>query len=170
MHRRRVQAREQALAHARSIVDITDLPVSADLVKGFQIAKGEYVLLDKEDLDSVKLESTHTIDIEKFVPRTGIDHLYWDVPYHLLPNGKTGVEAFAVIREAINEKGMEAIGKVVFTSREHMSALEARGKGLMGVTLRYPYECSDTKVETLRAAEILFNGIDCGAFSKLLLQ
>jgi DNA end-binding protein Ku len=73
------------------------------LVKGFQIAKGEYVLLDRGDLDSVKLESTHTIDIEKFVPREGIDRLYWDVPYHLAPNGKTGTEAFAVIREAMQK-------------------------------------------------------------------
>jgi DNA end-binding protein Ku len=72
-----------------------------DLVKGFQIAKNEYVLLDKEDIASVKLESTKIIDIEKFVPRESIDRLYWDTPYHRVPDGKTGIEVFAVIREAM---------------------------------------------------------------------
>jgi DNA end-binding protein Ku len=69
-----------------------------DLVKGFEIVKNEYVLLDKEDFEKVKLESTRIIDIEKFVPADTIDRLYWDTPYHLVPSGKTGLEAFAVIR------------------------------------------------------------------------
>ena len=72
-----------------------------DLVKGFAVAKNEYVLLEKEDFERVKLESTRILDIEKFVPRESIDRLYWDMPYHLVPSGKTGVEAFAVIREAM---------------------------------------------------------------------
>src|SRR5215212_10592383 len=75
-----------------------------DLVKGYAIAKNEYVLLDAEDFESVKLESTRIIDIEKFVPRASIDRLYWDTPYHLVTSGKTGVEAFAVIREAMKQK------------------------------------------------------------------
>ena len=74
------------------------------------------------------------------MPREQIDELYLNSPYYIVPDGQVGAQAFAVIREAINKKGMVAIGKVVFTSREHMIALEARGKGLMGVTLRYPYE------------------------------
>src|SRR5205085_1714411 len=69
-----------------------------------------------------------------------IDQLYLNNPYYIVPDGQVGAQAFAVIREAINKKGMVAIGKVVFISREHMIALEPRGKGLMGVTLRYPYE------------------------------
>src|SRR6185369_11258485 len=76
-----------------------------ELVKGFEIAKGEYVLFGKDELDAVKLESTRIIDIEKFVPRTSIDRLYWETPYHLVPSGKTGIEAFAVIREAMKQKG-----------------------------------------------------------------
>src|SRR5262249_13341161 len=88
-----------------------------DLVKGYQIAKGEYVLLSAVDLEGVKLESTRTIDIEKFVPKAEIDHLYWDVPYHLLPNGKTGIEAFAVIREAMQKEGMVALGRLVMSTR-----------------------------------------------------
>jgi hypothetical protein len=76
-----------------------------DLVKGYAVAKNEYVLLDKEDFERVKLESTRILDIEKFVPRESIDRLSWDMPYHLVPSGKTGVEAFAVIREAMKKKG-----------------------------------------------------------------
>src|SRR3954469_1893881 len=81
-----------------------------DLVKGFAIAKNEYVLLDPEDFQKVKLESTRIIDIEKFVLRETIDRLYWDTPYHLVPSGKTGLDAFAVIRAAMEKKGMVAIG------------------------------------------------------------
>ena len=68
-----------------------------DLVKGFEIAKSEYVLFDKEELDAVKLESTRIIDIEKFVPRASIDRLYWDTPYHLVPSGKKVAELKAKV-------------------------------------------------------------------------
>lgn len=107
-----------------------------DLVKGFAIAKDEYVLLDKEDFESVKLESTRIIDIEKFVPRSSIDRLYWDAPYHLVPNGKTGIEAFAVIREAMKKKGMVAIGRLVMSTRERVCAIEIEEDGLVLTTLR----------------------------------
>jgi len=95
-----------------------------DLVKGFEIAKGQYVLLDREDFEAVKLESTRTIDIEKFVPRETIDRLYWDVPYHLVPAGKTGMEAFAVIREAMKHKNKVALGRLVMSTRERICAIE----------------------------------------------
>lgn len=107
-----------------------------DLVKGFAIAKDEYVLLDKEDFESVKLESTRIIDIEKFVPRTSIDRLYWDAPYHLVPNGKTGIEAFAVIREAMRKRGMVAIGRLVMSTRERVCAIEIEEDALVLTTLR----------------------------------
>jgi DNA end-binding protein Ku len=106
-----------------------------ELVKGYEIAKNEYVLFDKEELDAVKLESTHTIDIEKFVPRAGIDRLYWDMPYHLVPNGKTGVEAFAVIREAMRQ-GMVALGRLVMSTRERICAIEVEEDALLLTTLR----------------------------------
>jgi DNA end-binding protein Ku len=91
-------------------------------------------------LEAIALESRRTIEIDEFVPKNQIDGLYLNNPYCLVPDGEVGAEAFAVIREAINKEGMVAIGKVVFTSREHIIALEARGKGMVGVTLRYPYE------------------------------
>jgi DNA end-binding protein Ku len=111
-----------------------------DLVKGFEIAKGEYVLLDKDDFAAVKLESTRVIDIEKFVPHNSIDRLYWDVPYHLVPASKTGIEAFAVIREAMEHKKMVAIGRLVMSTRERICAIEIEDDGLVLTTLHVAEE------------------------------
>jgi DNA end-binding protein Ku len=105
------------------------------LVKGFEVAKGEYVLFDKEELDAVKLESTRIIDIEKFVPRASIDRLYWETPYHLVPAGKTGIEAYAVIRAAMGQN-MVAIGRLVMSTRERICAIEIEEGGLVLTTLR----------------------------------
>jgi Ku protein len=104
------------------------------------LGKGDYIELDPEELEAVAIESKRTIDIDEFVPKDEIDELYLNNPYYIAPDGEVGQQAFAVIREAIRKEGMVAIGKVVFTSREHIIALEPRGKGLLGVTLRYPYE------------------------------
>src|SRR5438132_11009141 len=113
---------------------------ASDIVKGYEVGKGEYIELEPEELEAVAIESTRTIEIDEFVPKNEIDELYLNNPYYLVPDGEVGQQAFAVIREAIRKEGMVAIGKVVFTSREHIIALEPRGKGMMGVTLRYPYE------------------------------
>ena len=113
---------------------------ASDIVKGYEVEKGQYIELEPEELDAIALESKRTIDIEQFVPKDEIDDLYLADPYYVAPDGEVGQQAFAVIREAIRKEGMVAIGKVVFTSREHIIALEPRGKGMMGVTLRYPYE------------------------------
>src|SRR5712671_6316811 len=108
----------------------------SELVKGFQVAKGEYVLFDKEELDAVKLESTRIVDIEKFVPRASIDRLYWETPYHLVPAGKTGIEAYAVIRAAMAKQNKVAIGRLVMSSRERICAIEIEEGGLVLNTLR----------------------------------
>jgi DNA end-binding protein Ku len=97
-------------------------------------------VLDSEELEAIALESKRVIEIDEFVPRKEIDELYLSNPYYIVPDGEVGQQAFAVIREAIRQEGMVAIGKVVFTSREHVIALEARDNGMLGVTLRYPYE------------------------------
>jgi DNA end-binding protein Ku len=120
--------------------DTGDEVDNADIVKGYEIAKGEYIELEPEELEAVAIESKRIIDIEEFVPRREIDELYLRDPYYIVPDGEVGQQAFAVIREAIRKEGMVALGKVVFTSREHIIALEARGKGMLGMTLRYPYE------------------------------
>jgi DNA end-binding protein Ku len=115
----------------------------AAIIKGFEVNKGEYVELDPEELEAVAIESKRTIEIDEFVPKSDIDEIYMRDPYFIVPDGEVGQQAFAVIREAIRKEGMVALGKVVFTSREHIIALEARDKGLMGITLRYPYEVRD---------------------------
>ena len=113
---------------------------SSDIIKGYEVGKDQYIEIDPEELEAVAIESKRTIDIDEFVSKDEIDELYLNSPYYIAPDGEVGQQAFAVIREAIRKEGMVAIGKIVFTSREHIIALEARGKGLIGVTLRYPYE------------------------------
>jgi DNA end-binding protein Ku len=118
---------------------------TSDIVKGYEVAKGEYIELEPEELEAVAIESKRVIDIDEFVPRNEIDELYLNNPYYIVPDGEVGEQAFAVIREAIRREGMVALAKIVFTSREHVIGLEARGKGLLGITLRYPYEVRNEK-------------------------
>ena len=111
-----------------------------DIGRGYEFAKGQYIPVEDEELEKIQIESTHTIDIETFVPRTEIDDRYLDSPYYLAPTDKVGQEAFAVIRDAIREKKMVALGRIVLTRREHVVMLEAFDKGLLATTLRYAYE------------------------------
>jgi DNA end-binding protein Ku len=113
---------------------------SSDIVKGYEVGKGQFIEIEPEELEAIAIESKRTIEIDEFVAKKEIDELYLNSPYYLAPDGEVGQQAFAVIREAIRKEGMVALGRVVFTSREHVIALEPRGKGLLGVTLRYPYE------------------------------
>jgi DNA end-binding protein Ku len=108
----------------------------SSLVKGYEVAKGEYILLTDEEIRSVKLESTKTIDIERFVAEDDIDRLYWDNPYYLAPDGKMAEEAFGVIREAMRRSGQIALGRIVMATRERILALEPRGKGILAYTIR----------------------------------
>jgi DNA end-binding protein Ku len=120
--------------------DTGDEVEQADIIKGYEVEKGKYIELTADELEAAAIESTRMIDITQFVPEKEIDELYAADPYYVVPDGEVGVQAFAVIREAIKQEGMVALGSVVFTSREHIIGLKPRGKGLMGVTLRYPYE------------------------------
>ena len=118
--------------------------VSSDqIVKGYEVAKGEYVEISDEELEALSLESTKTIEIDEFVPRNEIDDLYNIRPYYVAPDGNVGEDAFVVIRNVIEQMKMVAIGRVVLATREHVIALVPRGKGLMGTLLRYPYEVRD---------------------------
>jgi DNA end-binding protein Ku len=108
----------------------------ADLVKGYEISKNHYVVLSNDELDAVKLETTRAIEIERFVDAGEIDRLYWNAPYYLVPNGKEGVEAYTVIREALAETKRIALGRVVMHTRERLVALEPRDKGIICYTLR----------------------------------
>ena len=111
--------------------------------RGYELKKGEYVEVDKEELEAVQIESNHTIDIDGFVPRDEIDKRYINHPYYIAPDGKAGVDAFAVIRDAMKQKDRVALARIVLTNREHVIAIEPLGKGLLGITLRYPYELRD---------------------------
>jgi DNA end-binding protein Ku len=116
----------------------------SDLVRGFAVSKNKYVLLDKQELDAVKLESTRIIDIEAFVDADSIDRIYWDQPYYLAPDGKTGIEAFAVIQAAMAKQKKVALGRLVLHQREHVCALEPRGTGVLLTTLRSHDEIRDS--------------------------
>ena len=126
----------------QNLVDsVSGEPVdTADRVKGYQVAKGQYVMVEDTDLEALKIESTRTIEIETFVPAAEIDSIYLDSPYYLAPDDKVAEEAFAVIREAMTKKKMVAIGRIVLARRERMLMLQPRGKGIQATTLRYPYE------------------------------
>jgi len=116
-----------------------------DLVKGFEVAKGEYIQVTPEEIEAVRLESTKTIDIESFVPADDIDRLYWDNPYYLVPDGKMAAEPFAVIREAMTRAGQVALGRLVMSQRERVVALEPRDNGIIVTTLRSHEEVRDMK-------------------------
>jgi DNA end-binding protein Ku len=116
---------------------------NSDIIKGYQVDEDRYLEVTKDELENIALESTRTIEIDEFVPRSEIDDLYLVRPYYIVPDGKVGHDAYAVIRETIRSLDQVAIARVVLTSREHVIALEARDKGLMGMLLRYPYEVRD---------------------------
>jgi DNA end-binding protein Ku len=116
-----------------------------DKSRGYEISKGQYVEIEPEEIKAIKVESTHTLDIEKFVPVDEIDRRYFDRPYYILPDGKAGEEAFAVIRDAMQDKGRVALAKIVLTNREHVMAIEPFGKIMLGTILRYDYEVRDEK-------------------------
>lgn len=115
----------------------------SDLVKGYEVEKDQYIVLDKDDFESVKLESTKTIEIDRFVAVDSIDRLYWNDPLFLLPNGKVAAEAYAVIRAAMESAGQLALGSVVLHNHERQIAIEPRGKGMIAYTLRNHDEVRD---------------------------
>jgi DNA end-binding protein Ku len=112
----------------------------SSLVKGYEIAKNQYVIVTSEELDEVKLETTHTLEIERFVDADSIDRLYWNDPYFVVPDGKEGIEAYAVIREAMASEGRIALGRVTMHTRERLMAIEPRDKGLLAYSLRMANE------------------------------
>jgi DNA end-binding protein Ku len=121
--------------------EVTREPVNPeDKGRGYEIAKGQYLQVEEEELEAIQVESTHTIEIEKFVPLADIDVRFFDSPYYLIPEGQVGLDAFAVIRDAMASKKMVGVGRVVLQKRERPILLEPFGKGLRGMTLRYSYE------------------------------
>jgi DNA end-binding protein Ku len=108
----------------------------ADLVRGYEVSKGRYVLFDKEDFAAARIEATKVLEIERFVDADSIDRIYWDVPYYLVPAGKDAARSFGVILAAIEKSGQVGIGRFVMRQREHFCAVEPRGDLLLVTTLR----------------------------------
>lgn len=132
--------------------EVSREPVEAeDKGKGYEVAKNEFLLIEDDELEALEIESSHTIEIDRFVPGSQIDKRFYDNPYYIVPTDTVGQEAFAVIRDAMKGKGMVALGRVVLSKRERVVALEPYGKGLLGTTLRYAYE--------VRKPDELFNDI-----------
>jgi DNA end-binding protein Ku len=119
----------------------TGEPVEADeQVKGYEVGKDSYIFIKDEELEAIRIESTHTIDIENFVPRDQVDQRYLESPYYIAPDDKVAQEAFAVIRDAMRQKSKAGVGRLVIARRERMVLLEPLGKGILATLLRYPYE------------------------------
>jgi len=114
-------------------------------IKGYEAEKGRYIEVEEEELEQIALESTHTIEIESFVPRTEIDERYVDQPYYLIPNDKVSEEAFIVIREAMRDEERVALARVVLYGRERIVKIQALGKAMLATTLHYAYEVRDEK-------------------------
>lgn len=127
----------------------------SSLVKGFEVEKDKYILVSDEEIRSVKLESTKVIDIERFMPESDIDRIYWDHPYYLAPDGKMAQEAFGVIRDAMERAGRIALGRVVLSTRERILAIEPRGQGMLAYALR--------TADEVREAKGVFDGISDAA-------
>jgi DNA end-binding protein Ku len=126
--------------------EVTREPIeSENKGRGYEYAKNAYIAVDDDELDAIVIESNHTIEIDSFVPREQIDERYLHSPYYITPNDQVGQDAFAVLREAMRGKGMVALARVVLAKRERLIMLEPWDKGLMGTTLRYPYEIRDAK-------------------------
>jgi DNA end-binding protein Ku len=139
-----------------------DVVESEQKGRGYELTKGKYVEIDKEELEAVQIESNHTIDIDSFVPSDEIDKRYLNHPYYIVPDGKAGADAFAVIRDAMKNQDRVALARIVLTNREHVIAIEPLGKGLIGTTLRFPYE--------LRDADEYFEDIKSPKISKDMIE
>ena len=133
------------IKYAKVDADTGEEVAAEDIMKGYKVDTDTYIEVSKDELDEIALESTRTIEIDEFVPKTDIDNRYLIRPYYLVPDGKVGHDAFAVIRETIRGMNKVAIGRLVLTNREHIIALEPLDKGLMGTLLRYPYEVRSEK-------------------------
>ena len=132
--------------------EVTREPVeAADKGKGYEVDKGVFIEVDDDELEAIEVESKHTVEIDRFVPAAQIDKRFYDSPYYVAPTDTVGQEAFAVIRDAMRDKRMVALGRIVLAKRERVIALEPYGKGLLGTTLRYAYE--------VRKPEEYFDGI-----------
>ena len=131
-----------------------DIVEADDIVKGYEYEKGSFIEIDDEEIDKLKLESKHTVDLVQFVDMADIDPIYFENPYYVSPENELGQEAYITVRDALKKTGKVAIGQVIIANKERIVALKACGKGLILETLRYNYE--------VRKAEEYFEDIKPG--------
>jgi DNA end-binding protein Ku len=144
VHFHRINRRTGHRIHMQNVdAETGEVVERDDLGRGYETSKGDIVTIEDEELEAIALESRRTIQIDSFVPAREIDQLYNIRPYYIAPDGESGAQAFAVIREAIRKQQMVALARIVLTHREHVIAIEPRGRGLMGTLLRYAYEVRD---------------------------
>jgi len=141
-----------------------------DIVRGFEVDKDRYVVVTDDEIRSVRLESTRTIDIERFVSAADIDRMYWDEPYFLLPDGKAAIEAYSVIREAMRRTARIAIGRLVMHTRERILAIEPRDAGLLAYSLRAYDEVRDPAEAFASLPDFKFNEQMVGIAEKIIEQ
>jgi DNA end-binding protein Ku len=126
-----------------------------EIVKGYEHTKGHHVLIQPEELDELRLEAKHTIDMVRFVDEADIDSRYWEKPYYLTPDGDEAGEGYVVIHEALKQTRKVAIGQLIMGGRGHLVGIKPQGKGLLLSILRYTHE--------LRAHESYFASLTAGA-------
>ena len=138
---------------SRQYIDsVTGKPVDEkNEIKGYEIENDKFLLFDEEEIDAVKIESSHTLSLERFVKKAEIEQIYLDTPYYLTPSDKVSQETFAVIRDALAEKKMAGLARIVLYRRERPVVIEALGKGMLLTTLRYDH--------TVRQPETVFDEI-----------
>jgi DNA end-binding protein Ku len=121
-------------------------PVERDEIsKGYEYERDKYVIVEKDELEKLKLESTHTIELVQFVGHDEIDAIYYDRPYFVVPDGKLAEEAYRVLRDALRETGKTAVGQVVLSNKERIVAIRPCGRGLLMETLRYENEVREAE-------------------------
>src|SRR6187551_3093072 len=120
----------------------TEVP-DEEIVKGYEYAKGSHVLIDPKEIDDLKLEAKHTIDMVRFVDEDEMDSRYWEKPYYLLPDGDEADEGYAIMQRALAETGRVAIGQLIMHGHQHLVGIKALEGGLVLSILRYPDELRD---------------------------
>jgi DNA end-binding protein Ku len=125
-----------------------------DVVRGFEVQPGEYVLLEDDEIDALKLRTRHTLELVQFVRKGEIDPIYFDNPYYVLPDGEDAEEGYAVVRDALRESGAVGVGQLTMRGKENLVALTPAGRGMQLATLRYASE--------LRAPQDVFGALEEG--------
>ncbi len=160
---RQINLRTGHRLRQQMIDEVTREPVEGeDKGRGYEVAKNVYLPVEDEELDAIAIESSHTIDIDRFVPRRQIDERYLESPYYVAPSDEVGQEAFAVIREAMRGEEMVALARVVLAKRERAIMLQPWDDGLLGITLRYAYEvrAAADYFEDIRSVKVASDMLD----------